>query len=66
MSMNNAVYQLECEDQKPTAVKEDQDEMKIIDLENPDEDVKDENEVGDVEKTKKDGGAGDAGADAVL
>ena len=40
--------------------------MKIIDLEDADEDVKDENEAADVEKTKKEGGAGDAGADAVL
>ena len=63
-SMNNAVYQLKCEDQKPSAANGDKDEMKLIDLENPDEHVKDESEAGDVEKAK--GGAGDAGADAVL
>ena len=40
--------------------------MKIIDLEDADEDVKDENEAADVEKTKKESGAGDAGADAAL
>ena len=63
-SMNNAVYQLKCEGQKLTAANGDKDEMKVIDLENPDEDVKDENEADNVEKAK--GGAGDAGADAVL
>ena len=54
-SINNAVYQLECEAQKPTAAKEDH-EMKIIDLENPDEAINVENEAGDLEKTKKEGG----------
>ena len=38
--------------------------MKIIDLENPDEDLKDENGASDAKKTKEEGGAGDAGADA--
>ena len=58
-SINNAAHQLDVETQKEKAANEDK--LVIIDLENPDEALISEEQVGDAtEDTKTGGGAGDA------